>query len=176
MSFTLSVSVCQSVTDPGDIHFLSVLYYRPQGKVTFSEACVILFTISLISTRSLLILVTARSVHIILECLLVNNFELSDDSPSCECVRNELHLRPVKKFETDLHTAVVQDRRTPEGFYRHSCTDKQQILQRCFKKKNNKGTAFFCTNRQTLTLRPLRLQPLGECSSAVIEAKSNLEH
>ena len=87
MSFTLSVSVCQSVTDPGDIHFMPVLYYRPQGTVTFSEACVILFTISLMASRSLLILLTARLVRILLECFLGNNFELSDDSLLGECVR-----------------------------------------------------------------------------------------
>ena len=39
----------------------------------FSEARVILFTIGLIATRSLFILVTAQSVRILLECLLVAN-------------------------------------------------------------------------------------------------------
>ena len=47
------------------------VYCRPQGKVMFSQAPVILFTIDLIATRSLLILVTVRLVHILLECFLV---------------------------------------------------------------------------------------------------------
>ena len=44
--------------------------YRPQGKVMFSQASVILYTISLMATRSLLILVTARLVSILLEYFL----------------------------------------------------------------------------------------------------------
>ena len=40
-------------------------------KVMFSHASVILFTIGLMATLSLLILVTARSVRILLECFLV---------------------------------------------------------------------------------------------------------
>ena len=43
--------------------------YRPQGKVMFSQACVILSTIGLMATRSLLNLVI--SVCILLECFLV---------------------------------------------------------------------------------------------------------
>ena len=37
----------------------------------FSQACVILCTIGLMATRSLFVLVTARSVCILLECFLV---------------------------------------------------------------------------------------------------------
>ena len=48
-------------------------YYRPQGKVMFSQASVILSTIDLMATRSLLILATARSVSILLECFLVED-------------------------------------------------------------------------------------------------------
>ena len=46
-------------------------FYLPQGKVMLSEVCVILFIIGLMATRSLLILVMARSVHILLDCFLV---------------------------------------------------------------------------------------------------------
>ena len=52
-------------------------YYRPQGKVMFSQVSVILSTIGLMDTRSLLILVgysvtvPARSVRILVECFLV---------------------------------------------------------------------------------------------------------
>ena len=46
--------------------------YRPQGKIMFSQASVILSTINLIATRSLLILVTARSVRVLLEYFLVH--------------------------------------------------------------------------------------------------------
>ena len=46
-------------------------HYRLQGKVMFSEASVILSTIGLMATRSLLILVTAQSIRILLECFLV---------------------------------------------------------------------------------------------------------
>ena len=45
--------------------------YRPQGKVMFSQASVILSTIGPMATRSLLILVTVRLVRILLECFLV---------------------------------------------------------------------------------------------------------
>ena len=41
------------------------------AKVMFSQACVILFTIGLMTTRSLLILVMVWSVRILLECFLV---------------------------------------------------------------------------------------------------------
>ena len=47
------------------------LYYALQGKVMFSKTSVILSTIGLKATRSLLILVTARSLRILLECFLV---------------------------------------------------------------------------------------------------------
>ena len=59
---------------------LNFVCYRTQGKVMFSHASVILFTIGLMDTRSLLILVgysvsprslTAWSVCTLLECLLV---------------------------------------------------------------------------------------------------------
>ena len=53
--------------------FYRLVCYRPQGKVMFSQASVILSTIGLMATRSLLILVTARSVRILLECFLVLN-------------------------------------------------------------------------------------------------------
>ena len=47
-------------------------YYRPQGEGNvFTGVC--LSTIGLMATRSLLILVTARSVCILLECFLVTN-------------------------------------------------------------------------------------------------------
>ena len=39
----------------------------------FSEACVILFTIGLMTTGSLPILVTVRLIRILLECFLVDN-------------------------------------------------------------------------------------------------------
>ena len=48
-----------------------LVYYQPQEKVMFSQPSVILSTIGLMDTRSLLILVTARSVRILLECFLV---------------------------------------------------------------------------------------------------------
>ena len=51
---------------------ISLFITDPQGKVMFSEACVILFTIGLMATWSLLILVTVRSVRILLECFLVS--------------------------------------------------------------------------------------------------------
>ena len=41
----------------------------------FSQASLILFTISLMATRSLLVLVTVRSVCILLECFLVGKNE-----------------------------------------------------------------------------------------------------
>ena len=44
------------------IYWITSFYYRPQGKVMFSQASVILSTIGLMATRSLLILVTLRSV------------------------------------------------------------------------------------------------------------------
>ena len=47
-------------------------YYRLQGKVMFSQASVILSAIGLMTTRSLLVLVTACSVRILLECFLVS--------------------------------------------------------------------------------------------------------
>ena len=46
-------------------------FYRPQGKVMFSQAGVSLFTICLMATRSLFILVTSLSVHNLLECFLL---------------------------------------------------------------------------------------------------------
>ena len=52
-------------------------YYRLQGKVMFSQAYVILSTISLMATGSLLILVTAWSVCMLLECFLVTFCVLS---------------------------------------------------------------------------------------------------
>ena len=48
--------------------------YRPQGKVMFSEACVILFTIGLMATLSLLILFMVWLVRILLECFLVYDY------------------------------------------------------------------------------------------------------
>ena len=52
-------------------NFFSVLFfYRPEGKVMFSHASVILSTIGLMAAGSLLILVMERSVCILLECLL----------------------------------------------------------------------------------------------------------
>ena len=48
--------------------------YQPKGKVMFSRACVILFTIGLLATRLLLILVNAWSVCILLESFLVYDF------------------------------------------------------------------------------------------------------
>ena len=48
------------------------LFYRPQGKA--KRLSVILFTISLMTTRSLLILVMVQSVHILLECFLVMTY------------------------------------------------------------------------------------------------------
>ena len=50
------------------------VHYRPQGKVMFSQACVILLTIGLMATRSLLLFVNARSVCILLECFLVSSY------------------------------------------------------------------------------------------------------
>ena len=51
---------------------LTIYYhYRPQGKVMFSQASVILSTVGLMATQSLLILVTTRSVRILLECFHV---------------------------------------------------------------------------------------------------------
>ena len=52
-----------------DFSFLS--YYRPQGKVMFSQVSVILSIIGLMATRLLLIPFTAQSVRILLECFLV---------------------------------------------------------------------------------------------------------
>ena len=46
-------------------------YYRPQGKVIFSQASAILSTIGLMATRPLLNLVTAPSVCIPVDCFLV---------------------------------------------------------------------------------------------------------
>ena len=43
----------------------------------FSQACVILFRIGLMATRSLLILVMRRSLRILLECFLVTACKLS---------------------------------------------------------------------------------------------------
>ena len=48
--------------------------YRPQGKVSFSETYVILFTIGLMVTRSLLILVLVRLVRMLLEYFLVYDY------------------------------------------------------------------------------------------------------
>ena len=47
------------------------IYHRPQGKVMFSQASVILSTVDLMATRSLLTFFTARSVRIPLEYFLV---------------------------------------------------------------------------------------------------------
>ena len=44
--------------------------YRPQGKVMFSEAS-FCFTIGLMATQSLLVLLTVQSVCILVECFLV---------------------------------------------------------------------------------------------------------
>ena len=52
-------------------NFLYLIFYRLQEKVLFSHVSVILSTIGLIATRSLPILITARSVRILLECFLV---------------------------------------------------------------------------------------------------------
>ena len=41
-----------------------------------TQTCVIMFTIGLMATRSLLILVTTRTVHILLQCFLVDNLNL----------------------------------------------------------------------------------------------------
>ena len=46
-------------------------YYRPQGKVMFSQASVILPTISLMATGLVLVLSTVWSVRILLECFLM---------------------------------------------------------------------------------------------------------
>ena len=45
--------------------------YQLQGKVMFSQVCLILSTMGLMDTGSLLILITVRSVRILLECILV---------------------------------------------------------------------------------------------------------
>ena len=49
----------------------SDIYYRPQGKVMFSQMSVCLSTIGLMDTGSLLGLVMVGLVNIILECFLV---------------------------------------------------------------------------------------------------------
>ena len=67
-----------------------ITFYRPQGKVIFSQACVILSTIGLMESRSLTASIlsticlmesrslTARSVRILLECFLVLKYFLPD--------------------------------------------------------------------------------------------------
>ena len=52
-------------------HLTQTNCYRLQWKVMFSQACVILYTIGLMVTRSLLILVMIWLVRILLECFLV---------------------------------------------------------------------------------------------------------
>ena len=67
--FPFAFSFLLSVNIPLSVGKRTTTFYRPQGKVMFSQACVILFTISLMATRSLL--VTARSVRILSECFLL---------------------------------------------------------------------------------------------------------
>ena len=59
INYTPQMSACSS-------------YYRPQWKVMFSQASVILSTISLKANCSLLILVMVQWVCILLECFLVH--------------------------------------------------------------------------------------------------------
>ena len=47
-----------------------VTCYRPQGKIMFSQVCVVLSTIGLMATRLLLILGIVRAVCILLECFI----------------------------------------------------------------------------------------------------------
>ena len=59
-----------------DVNVSGSTYYRPHGKVIFSQACisralVLVLTVGLMTTRSLLILVTARSLRILVECFLI---------------------------------------------------------------------------------------------------------
>ena len=53
------------------VSYIDLYVCRPQGKVMFLQASVILSKIGLMATRSLLILVTERLVCILLECFLV---------------------------------------------------------------------------------------------------------
>ena len=64
----MSVYQDKWMTDP---FVLKLYFYRPQGKVIFSQASDILSTISLIATRYLLILVAVHLVSILLECFFV---------------------------------------------------------------------------------------------------------
>ena len=66
-------SALHKVQNKGSNWPICETFYRPHGKVMFSKASVILFRIDLVATRSLLVLVTAWSVHILLECFLVYN-------------------------------------------------------------------------------------------------------
>ena len=58
-----SWSLTQEVAGSNHVTVMTNIY-RPQGKVMFSQASVIVSTIGLRATRSLLILVTARSARI----------------------------------------------------------------------------------------------------------------
>ena len=85
-------------------HFTGMLScYRPQGKVMFSQASVILSTIGLMPTLSLPILVgysvnvTAWSVRILLECfLLVDMSECIREGRCTGCIRRTVwYVRTV---------------------------------------------------------------------------------
>ena len=66
---SIKFTTCRNVAS-FTFFYATVPCYRLQGKVKFSQASVILSTIGRMATRSLLILVTLRSVRILLECFL----------------------------------------------------------------------------------------------------------
>ena len=77
--------------------------YRPQGKVMLSQVCVILFTIGLMTTQSLFILVMVWLVCILLECFLVfycaNPIPLTGPGPSPVPLQCDYHkIIPVYAY------------------------------------------------------------------------------
>ena len=76
------------------LKILDSYFYRPQEKVIVSQASLILSKIGLMATRSLLILVTVRSVRIPLKCCLVSNRNIS----SIQCQLKQAQLQFVKSI------------------------------------------------------------------------------
>ena len=102
-------NVCLSMA----LHF-DLSYYRPQGKVMFSQVSVILSTIGLMPTRSLLVLVTVRSIRILLECFLVllesftQSRRMSKGNSSIQCEFTSISQEALILSKAQLELFTVQ--------------------------------------------------------------------
>ena len=71
------------------------IYYRPQGKVMFSHSSVILFTIGLVDTWSLLILVGVC----VCICVLQLNYKYHRHLLADTCLLNMLNINVKYQFK-----------------------------------------------------------------------------